>query len=79
MKNLLSLHEAIVIALLSNKNRKATFTEIASFIDKRGLFKNRKGNISLSEQVMLRSTKSKKKYNYLFQEVNEDTICLRNH
>ena len=79
MKNLLSLHEAIVIALinLDKQNFTATFEQIADFIVERNLYSNRKGNISLSEQIMLRSTKSKGKYSYLFESINSNTIKLR--
>ena len=78
MKNLLTLHEAIVLALISNKNRSSTFDDIAEFIEKRELFPIRKGGLSLSKQVMIRSTKSKKKYQYLFEEIDDKTIILRN-
>jgi len=46
MKNLLKLHEAIALALLNKENRSGTFDEIAEFIENRGLFPIRKGNIS---------------------------------
>lgn len=81
MKNLLTLHEAIVIALIDKKafaNRTGTFEAIANYIERRNLYPNRKGNIPLSTQVMLRSTKAKKQYVYLFEEISEDTIRLRN-
>ena len=77
MKNLLTLHEAIALALLSKKDRTATFAEIAAFIENRDLYAERKGGILLSEQVMLRSTKSSKRYSYLFEEVDRDRIRLR--
>jgi hypothetical protein len=80
MKNLLSLHEAIVIALI-NINKEtftATFDEIAIYIEKRNLYTERKGNIDLSTQVMLRSTKSKGNYAYLFEQINENSIKIRN-
>jgi hypothetical protein len=76
-KNILSLHEAIVVALVSTKNRTATFNAIAKFIERRKLYEERKGNIPLSTQVMLRSTKSKKKYDHLFEQLNDTTIKLR--
>lgn len=79
MKNLLSLHEAIVIALI-NINKEtftASFNEIALYIEKKNLFPIRKGNIDLSTQVMLRSTKSKSKYSYLFTQINENQIKLK--
>lgn len=78
MKNLLRLHEAIALALLSKKSRIATFDEIASFTEKRGLFLERKRGISLSKQVMLRTTKSKQRYSHLFKPVNKDAVQLRN-
>lgn len=79
MKNLLSLHEAIVIALINiNKvNFAATFDEIAEYIEKRNLYAERKGGINLSKQIMLRSTKSKGKYLYIFEQVEENSIKLR--
>ena len=77
-KNLLSLHEAIVIALISTSNRTSSFNEIADFIEKRNLYLNRKGNISLSTQIMLRSTKSSGSYTHLFEMLNTETIRLKN-
>ena len=78
-KDLLSLHEAIVIALinLDKQSFTATFDEVADYISKRKLYENRKGNIPLATQVMLRSTKAKGAYYYLFESVNEDSIRLR--
>jgi len=77
-KNLISLHEAIVIALISKPDRKMTFEEIANFITDRDLYPKREGNIELSKQIMLRSTKSKGAYHHLFQQVSENSIILRN-
>lgn len=79
MKNLLTLHEAIVVALinLDKENFTASFQEIADYIEERKLYPERKGEISLAEQVMLRSTKAKGVYMYLFEEVDENTIRLR--
>lgn len=78
MKNLLTLHEAIVLALIARDDRIATFDEIADFIERRNLFPDREGNISLAKQIMLRSTKSKKRYDYLFEQISEEKIRLRN-
>lgn len=75
--NLLSLHEAIVVALINQPTRIASFEEIASFIKQRGLFPERKEGISLAEQVMLRSTKSKGRYKHLFEEIGAGYIRLR--
>lgn len=79
MKNLLSLHEAIVIALINinKENFTATFDEIANFIDTKGLYTERKGGVDLDKQVMLRSTKSKGNYSYLFKQIDTNSIKLR--
>lgn len=77
LKNLLSLHEAIVVALINRPNRTASFEEIANFIDDRSLYLNRKGKISLATQVMLRSTKAKGAYHHLFEEIGAGYIRLR--
>lgn len=79
MNNLLYLHEAIVIALinLDKKSFSASFEDIANFIEQRNLYTHRKGNIDLSTQIMLRTTKSKGKYAYLFEKTGSTTIRLR--
>lgn len=77
-KNLLSLHESIVVALISIPSRTATFEDIAAIINQRNLCPERDGNISLAQQIMLRSTKSKGNYAHLFEQVNDTTIRLRN-
>lgn len=76
-KNLLSLHEAIVIALINQPSRTASFEEIAAFIEQRNLYTNRKGNIPLATQVMLRSTKANGAYHHLFEETGAGFIRLR--
>jgi len=79
-KNLLSLHESIVIALINinPKTRTETFQEVEDFIIERNFSPIRDGNIPLSEQIMLRSKKSSSRYLYLFEQLNETTIRLRN-
>jgi hypothetical protein len=79
MKNLLTLHEAIIVALINinKENFTATFNEIADFIDNRGLYIERKGGIDLPQQIMLRSTKSKGNYSYLFEQIDKNLIKLR--
>lgn len=77
-KNLLSLHEAIVVALITLPTRSATFEMIAQIIISRNLITERKGNIDLAKQVMLRTTKSKGKYFHLFEQLEGDRIRLRN-
>ena len=77
-KNLLSLHEAIVIALINiNKETfSASFLQIANYIEQHQLYPDRKGNVSLEKQVELRSTLSNNMYAYLFKKLNNDTIQL---
>lgn len=58
-KNLLKLHEAIVVALINMPDRKGSFDKVANFIERKVLFPVRKGNIPLSTQVMLRCCQSK--------------------
>lgn len=81
MKNLISLHEAITIALINiNKDTfTASFEEIADFIENRNLYPKGKGNIDLSTQIMLRSTKSKGKYSYLFTQIDENKVKINNN
>lgn len=76
-KNLISLHEAIVLALINFPMRFASYEEIAEFIEIRGLYTERKGNIPLSTQVMLRATKSKGAYKGLFDDSMDGHIGLR--
>jgi len=78
-KNLLTLHEAIVVALINidKATFAATFDDIAHYIEQRNLFPEREGGVDLATQVMLRSTKSSGRYHYLFEQVSENTIRLR--
>lgn len=77
-KNLLSLHESIVVALVSHPERTMSFEQIAHFIHERNLCPNREGNISLATQVMLRSIKSSGAHAHLFEIIDAQTIRLRN-
>ena len=54
MNNLIALHEAMVLALIKSPNRTASITDIASFIENRKLFVDRKGSIPLEKQIELR-------------------------
>ena len=76
-KNLISLHEAVAIALLEQPMRTASFEQIADFIQKRGLASIRKGGITLEKQIMLRTTKSRKVQAHLFEEIGAGYIRLR--
>ncbi len=53
MKNLLTLHEAVAVVLLSEPDRTATLETIANKIEKRNLFPERKAGIILAEQIKL--------------------------
>jgi hypothetical protein len=72
----LSLHEAMVVALinLDNETFQATYEKIADYIKKHELFQESK--IPLCKQVRLRATLSNKKYKYLFKEMDDNTIKL---
>lgn len=77
MKNLLALHEAVVVVLLKQPNKMASFDTIAEVIDKRKLFPDRKGGITLAEQIRLRTSISSSKYKYLFEFIEPDKIKLK--
>lgn len=76
-KNLISLHEAIVLALIVQPARTADFKTIAEFIEERSLYPIRKAGISLETQVMLRATKSQKAHSHLFEEIGANFIRLK--
>ncbi|MDQ1770219.1 hypothetical protein GQR60_14600 [Labilibaculum sp. A4] len=77
-KNLLSLHETMVVALISFPGRQASFDEIAEFIEKRNLFPIREGNITLVEQIELRTMLSKGRYHHLFENLGNGIIRFKN-
>jgi hypothetical protein len=64
MRNLLKLHESVAVVLLSKTNRTATFQDIADEIEKRNLFPERKGGITLAEQIKLRTSIKSSKYKH---------------
>lgn len=76
MKNLLTLHETIAVVLLSEPNRTATFQKIADRIEKRNLFPNRKGEITLAKQIELRTAIKSSKYKHLFEFTKPDILKL---
>ena len=77
MKNLLKLHEAIAVVLLFKPNRTSTLSIIAKQIEKRNLFQNRKGGVSLTEQIRLRTSISSSKYKHLFEFEKPDKLKLK--
>ena len=75
---MLSLHEAIVIALI-NINKEtftASFDEIADYIKNKDLYPERKEGVDLTTQLLLRNAKSKGNYIYLFTQVDESLIKI---
>jgi hypothetical protein len=77
MKNLLKLHEAIAIVLLNQPDRIATFQTIADEVEKRNLFPERKGGITLAEQIKLRTAIASSKYKHWFEFIKPDTIKMK--
>jgi len=77
MKNLLTLHEAVAVVLLKQPNRTATFQTIADEIERRNLFTERKGWITLAEQIKLRTSISSSKYKHWFEFDSPDNIRLK--
>jgi len=76
MKNLLKLHEAIAVVLLSKPKRTATTEEIAKEINKRGLYKRKDKEPLPAYQVMMRSKLSDGKYLHLFRYLANDKVKL---
>ena len=77
MKNLLTLHEAVAVVLLGETNRTATFQTIADEIERRNLFPERKGGITLAEQIKLRTSISSSKYKQWFEFTKPETLKLK--
>jgi hypothetical protein len=77
MKNLLRLHEAIAVVLLSKPDRRATFEEIAKEVEKRNLFPNRKGGIELSEQIRIRTSIASSRYKSWFHFTKPNVLTLK--
>lgn len=69
MNNLLTLHEAIAVILLSKEGRTTSIQEISKEIAERKLYFQKSGEIAPPEQIRLRThpnTKSGKQYAHLF-------------
>ncbi len=77
MKNILKLHEAIAVVLLSKPNRTATIESIAEEINKRGLYLKKADGPLPAYQVMMRSKLSKGKYAHLFDFIGNDQVRLK--
>ena len=80
MNNLLKLHEAIAVVLLSKENRTATIHEISKEIAERGLYFQKSGDIAPPEQIRLRThtnTSAGKRYSHLFEYIETDKVKLK--
>ena len=77
MKNLLTLHEAVAVVLLKQPNRTATFQAIAGEIERRYLFTERKGGVTLAEQIKLRTSISSSKYKHWFKFTKPDILKFK--
>lgn len=80
MNNLLKLHEAIAVVLLSKENRTATIHEISKEIAERGLYFQKSGDIAPLEQIRLRThtnTCAGKRYSHLFEYIETDKVKLK--
>lgn len=80
IKNLLKLHEAIAVVLLSRSDRTASLTEISQEMAKRGLYFQKSGDVAPPEQVRLRThpnTKSGKQYSHLFKYIEPDKVQMK--
>lgn len=81
MANLLKLHEAICVVLLSKENRTATLEEISLEIAKRELYFQKSGDVAPPDQIRLRThpnTNSGKRYEHLFEYLEPNKVKLRN-
>lgn len=65
LKNLISPHETIAIALLNKPTHTDSFETIAKFIVDRNVCRNRECNVDLATQVMLRCTKLRALYSLI--------------
>lgn len=78
--NLLKLHEAIAVVLLSMPERTGSYEEISAEIERRGLYYRPKdGEAPPPEQIKLRTyrtTKAGKTYSHLFRYVEPHKVQL---
>lgn len=78
-KQVLTLEEAIVIALISYPHtRTATIKDIAEYITYRKLFQFLPDKLDLETQIMLCCTTQDGEYHPLFEELGSNYIRLRN-
>lgn len=78
MDNILTLHEAIVVVLITKPNRKATTDEIADEINRRSLYKKRDGSDVEISQIKLRTKLSDGAYHHIFDFIEPNMVKLKN-
>lgn len=76
MKNLLTLHEAIAVVLLTKPARIADIETIADEINSRSLYTRSDSQPLPGYQVMQRTKLSKGRYHHLFQFIEPDKVKL---
>lgn len=79
MKNLLFLHEAIIVVLMDTPNRTATFNEIANKISERKLYYKKNGDMPDANQIRMRTTLANGQYHHIFELIEPDMVRLRNY
>ncbi len=80
MKNLLTLHEAIAVILLSKENRTATIDAISEEIAERRLYFQKRGDMAPPAQIRLRThpnTHAGKQYAHLFDYIEPNKVRLK--
>lgn len=76
MNNLLKLHEAIAVVLLSRPKRTATCEFIANEINKRKLYTRKDGKPLPAYQVMMRTKLNRGRYAHILCFVNDESVKL---
>lgn len=75
-ENLLQLHEAIAVVLLSKANRTAPLEDISAEINTRKLYVRKDGNPVPPHQIMQRTFLSNGKYHHLFRFTKPNIVTL---
>jgi hypothetical protein len=75
-KNLLQIHEAMALALLSSPTRIMSLIEIANFIEQRNLFRGSSNDIMFCIKDFQTSNESEIAHLKLFEEIGADYIRL---
>lgn len=76
MKNILKLHEAIAVVLLSSPERISTCESIAKEINRRGLYQRKDKKPVPPYQVMMRTKLGKGRYGHLFRYHSDNSVKL---